>query len=73
MPLLITKQACGVLALQHCGVRLPLQVLCSGAGFYIGTADDEGPCSRESVEYFPTREIADDALKSCAWTQKPNP
>jgi hypothetical protein len=30
-------------------------VLRSAAGHYIGTADDDGPVSRESVEYFPTR------------------
>jgi hypothetical protein len=43
----------GALALAWTGKRLPLQVLRSAAGHYIGTQDDEGPVSRESVEYFP--------------------
>ena len=40
----------GALALAWTGKRLPLQVLRSAAGHYIGTQDDEGPVSRESVE-----------------------
>ena len=43
----------GVLAKQYLDVSLPLQVLQSNAGFYLGTADDDGPCSRESVEFWP--------------------
>ncbi len=64
----------GVLAMAWCHKRLELQVLHSAAGFYIGTMDpDEGPCSRESVEYFPTRDAAVAALQSGSWTQKANP
>lgn len=44
-----TPHGQGLLALEYCGKRLPLQVLQSAAGFYIGTMDDDGPCSRESV------------------------
>lgn len=67
-------QACGVLALTYCGVRLPLQVLESARGFYIGTArEDGGPCSRESVEYFSTAQVAQNALDNKLWTQKPEP
>lgn len=51
------------------GRNLPLQVLKSNAGFYIGTADEEGPCSRESNEYWPSRDGADKALASGSWTQ----
>lgn len=58
----------GMLAMMI-GRILPLQVLKSAAGYYIGTADDEGPCSRESCEYFPTRDRAAQALASGAWTQ----
>ena len=47
----------GLLALAYVGKRLPLQVLRSAAGHYIGTFDD-GPASRESVEYFPSHEAA---------------
>jgi len=64
----------GVLALHWCSVELPLQVLQSHAGFYIGTfSDEDGPISRESEEYFPTRQAAEAALASGTWTQKPNP
>lgn len=51
------------------GYRLPNQVLQSAAGFYIGTADDEGPVSRES-EYFSTHEEASNALNNGTWVQR---
>jgi hypothetical protein len=51
------------------GKRLPLQVLRSAAGHYIGTFDG-GPVTRESVEYFPTDEAARHALETGAWTQR---
>ena len=60
----------GALAWRHTGKRLPLHVLRSVAGYYIGTADDEGPISRESVEYFPTRDLAERALVAGCWTQR---
>jgi hypothetical protein len=63
----------GKLALEYCGKRLPLQVLQSNAGFYIGTADDDGPCSRESVQYWPERAHAVESLSSGNWTQKQEP
>ena len=62
----------GKLALEYCGVSLPLEVLRSGAGFYIGTFND-GPCSRESVEYFPTESKAASALAEGTWTQRSEP
>jgi len=62
----------GLLALAYVGKRLPLQVLRSAAGHYIGTFDD-GPASRESVEYFPSHEAACHALETGAWTQRPCP
>lgn len=62
----------GLLALTYAGKPLPLQVLRSAAGHYIGTFDD-GPVSRESVEYFPTREAARHALETGAWTQRQHP
>lgn len=54
------------------GQRVPLQVLRSAAGYYIGTFDHEGPVSRESVEYWPHRTQAEDALRSGGWTQRLN-
>jgi hypothetical protein len=63
----------GYLAYVLCGKRLELMVLKSNAGFYIGTADDDGPCSRESVEYFHNKDDADASLAAGDWTQKQNP
>ncbi|MBX5720558.1 hypothetical protein ISD95_32140, partial [Pseudomonas aeruginosa] len=60
----------GKLALAHLRLELPLQVLMSNAGFYIGTLDEEGPASRESVEYYPSRELAQQALDNGTWTQR---
>ena len=54
----------------NAGYRLPLEVLQSAAGFYLGTADQEGPVSRESVEYFPCREAAAQALETGQWNQR---
>lgn len=62
----------GLLALTYVGKSLPLQVLRSAAGHYIGTFDD-GPVSRESVEYFPSHEAASHALETGAWTQRQYP
>ncbi|MCS7567049.1 hypothetical protein N0Z92_27805 [Pseudomonas aeruginosa] len=59
----------GKLALAHLRLELPLQVLMSNAGFYIGTLDEEGPASRESVEYYPSRELAQQALDHGTWSQ----
>lgn len=63
----------GQLAAQFAGQALPLQVMCCAAGHYIGTRDDEGPCSRESVEYWPEARQALAALESGAWTQRTTP
>ncbi|MFC4250337.1 hypothetical protein [Sinimarinibacterium flocculans] len=60
----------GVLALAYTGKCLPLQVLSSAAGYYIGTYDDAGPVTRESVQYFPTHQAAQQALSTGAWTQR---
>lgn len=62
----------GLLALAYVGKSLSLQVLRSAAGHYIGTFDD-GPVSRESVEYFPSHEAARHALETGAWTQRQYP
>ena len=62
------------LAFTHLGEILPLQVCESAAGFYIGALTTDGePVSRESREYFPTRQLAEKALKSGNWTQRAEP
>ena len=53
-----------------CGFQLPVEVMQSAAGFYLGTSEFGMPFSRESVEYWPTQKEADDALKNGTWTQK---
>ena len=63
----------GRLASEYCNVKLPLQVLQSARGHYIGTFSEEGPVSRESVEYWDQRKDAETALANGTWTQKPNP
>ncbi|HRL52663.1 MAG TPA: hypothetical protein PLO08_11660 [Alicycliphilus sp.] len=59
----------GKLAAEYCAKYLPIQVLESRAGFYIGTADHEGPVSRES-EYFRTRDAAQHAFAKGLWMQR---
>jgi hypothetical protein len=63
----------GFLAKRYASKRLPLQVLVSAAGYYIGTEDDEGPVSRESLEYWLSREQAEKAFEDGDWTQHDHP
>jgi hypothetical protein len=66
----------GRLAKTYGNEDLPLQVCRSATGFYLGTLTPEGePYSRESVQYWPTREEAERALKAGwkTWTQRPAP
>ncbi len=65
--------AFGKLAKEYCQADLPLTVMWSAAGYYIGTYDEEGPVSRESMEYFAKRSEADIALASGLWTQRETP
>ncbi len=55
----------GILA-AAAGYTLPLEILKSGRGYYIGTQCSEGPVSRESEKY----EQAERALKNGTWTQR---
>jgi hypothetical protein len=63
----------GYLTLTYASQRLPLQVRQSAAGHFIGTADDNGPVSRESVEYFRSYEAAERALSTGHWQQRLHP
>uniref|UniRef100_UPI0039F6A6B6 hypothetical protein n=1 Tax=Sulfuriferula sp. GW6 TaxID=3345112 RepID=UPI0039F6A6B6 len=70
------KPKTGQLAKTWCNLDLPLQVLQNHkkGRFYIGTFDPgDGPISRESEEYFDTREAAQAALDAGTWTQKTSP
>ena len=66
-------EAIGYLALTYVSQRLPLQVRQSAAGYFIGTVDDNGPVSRESVEYFRSYEAAEQALSTGRWQQRLHP
>jgi hypothetical protein len=66
-------ESIGFLALVYTGKRLPLQVRPSAAGHYIGTADADGPVSRESVHYFRSHQAADRALRTGRWQQRLHP
>lgn len=61
----------GMLARYFCKADIPLQVCKSHAGFYIGTKDENGmPFTRESLQYWETHAVAQDALDTGMWTQK---
>ena len=62
-------QSYGLLAHAATGKKLPIDVMQTRAGFYLGTYGEDGPCSRESAEYWPTREKAQAALETGDWTQ----
>lgn len=55
-----------------CGFELPVEVMSSAAGFYLGTSEMGIPLTRESVEYWSTNAAAADALVHGTWTQKTN-
>lgn len=63
----------GHLAMKYCGLNLPTRACESGAGFYVGTENGNGPVSRESVEYFGSEEEAIKAIKNGSWTQRQEP
>lgn len=63
----------GYLAYHYCGASLPLEILESRAGFYIGTQQDGLPFSRESSTYFSSYAAASHALKTKRWSQKEEP
>ena len=52
------------------GAHLKVEVLESAEGFYLGTREDDLPFSRESVEYYPSRAMAERALMRGTWTQR---
>lgn len=66
-------ESIGYLALTYLSKRLPLQVRHSAAGYFIGTADDGEPVSRESAEYFRSYEAAEQALSAGRWQQRLHP
>ena len=65
--------ACGKVARHLSDLELPLDICYCARGFYIGTFCDAQPYTRESEEYWPRREMAAEALKTGAWTQRTAP
>lgn len=65
----------GQLAREYGGISLPLEVMQSARGFYLGTSQDGMPYSRESNEYWATSVQAEKALAAGedAWTQRDHP
>ena len=63
------RAAIGYLALACTGKRLFCRCTTAAAG-YIGTADEDGPASRESVEYFRSQHAAEHALATGCWQQR---
>jgi hypothetical protein len=68
-PFMSHQASSGYLAEKYTGKQLPLVVLHSAAGYYIGTHDCDGPVSRESCEYFRGKAAAERALAQGGWTQ----
>ncbi len=54
------------------GELLPVQVLKSAAGYYLGTLHEGMPYSRESQEYWPAKKAAGAALKTGNWSARRN-
>lgn len=49
---------------EDCGIDMPLEVLMSAAGYYIGRVCSCGPYSREEDRYYKTREEAEFQLET---------
>lgn len=69
----ISNQSNGVVAQWWLGLKLPVGVMQSASGYYLGTSSDGMPISRESVEYYCTHDEALRALESGNWTQRHHP
>ena len=69
---IINKEVKGIIAARF-GHDLPVRILSSNAGYYIGTfSETHGPISRES-QYFDKRIDAEEAFRKGTWTQRRNP
>jgi hypothetical protein len=73
MMLSTRKTEFGQLAKEFGDLTLPLEILRSQAGWYIGTRLKGAPYSRESAEYYATGDAAKGALNARQWTQRPAP
>ena len=62
----------GINAYNTLGLKLELSVLKSASGYYIGTVNERGPVSRESLDYYGTADAAQQALDDGTWQQRYN-
>ncbi len=70
---IINTHVKGILA-TRVGFDLPIRVLSSRAGYYIGTfSETHGAVSRESKECYPTQQLAEEAFRKGTWTQRRHP
>lgn len=70
---IINHDVRGVLAARF-GYLLPIRILSSNRGYYVGTfSETHGAISRESVEYYPTQRLAEEAFRKGTWTQRRHP
>ncbi len=61
----------GLLAARYSHAHLPLEVLGSAMGYYIGTRGrDDIPVSRESLEFYRHYDDAQEAFEKGTWTQR---
>lgn len=63
----------GVIAQRWCSMKLPVSVLQSANGYYLGTSFNGMPVSRESLEFYDSVNEAMKALDSGIWTQREHP
>jgi hypothetical protein len=54
-----------------CGEKMPVKVCLSGAGYYIGQWCNQcGPFNRLSVDYYGTKQLAQESLDSGKWRRR---
>lgn len=57
-----------------CGRKLPIKILHSDAGYYIGQwCEQDGPYSRISQEYFKSMDLAQEAWDKDTFTMRQHP
>ena len=64
------KTKYGYLVKKFEGLKLPLEILSSPYGWYIGTRKDGSPYTQESAELYSTAKAAERAFRTGQWTQR---
>ena len=66
----MSKPKYGYLVKKFSGEKLPLEILSSPYGWYIGTRKDGSPYTQESAELYSTAKAAERAFRTGRWTQR---